>query len=66
MNLCYCIGKQVRLWQVAAKRVEAGKALLAAYPEIEWLIADDGLQHYALARDIEIAVFPYADVGRRI
>lgn len=50
---------------VAAKRVEAGKALLAAYPEIECLIADDGLQHYALARDIEIAVFPYADMGRQ-
>ena len=50
---------------VAAKRVEAGKALLAAFPEIEWLIADDGLQHYALARDIEIAVFPYADMGRQ-
>ena len=49
---------------VAAKRIEAGKALLAAFPEINLLIADDGLQHYALARDIEIAVFPYSDVGR--
>ena len=50
---------------VGAKRVEAGRALLAAHPEIEVLVADDGLQHYALVRDVEIAVFPAADVGRR-
>jgi tetraacyldisaccharide 4'-kinase len=30
--------------------------LLAASGEVDLLIADDGLQHYALARDIEIAV----------
>ena len=49
---------------VAAKRAKAGKALLAAFPETELLLADDGLQHYALARDMEIVVFPYADIGR--
>ena len=49
---------------VGSRRAEAGKALLAAHPEIELIIADDGLQHYALQRDVEIAVFPAADVGR--
>ena len=32
------------------------RALLAAHPEIDVLVSDDGLQHYALARDVEIAV----------
>ena len=41
---------------VAADRVAAGRALLAAHPECDLIIADDGLQHYALARDVEIAV----------
>lgn len=36
-------------------RVEAAKSLLAA-TECNVIIADDGLQHYALGRDIEIAV----------
>lgn len=38
-----------------ADRVAAGRALLAASP-CEVLICDDGLQHYALSRDLEIAV----------
>ena len=37
------------------KRAAAGRALLAA-TDCGIIIADDGLQHYALARDIEIAV----------
>jgi tetraacyldisaccharide 4'-kinase len=36
-------------------RAEAARALLAA-THCDIVIADDGLQHYALARDIEIAV----------
>lgn len=40
---------------VCPRRVEAGLALLAA-SDCDILIADDGLQHYALARDVEIAV----------
>jgi len=40
---------------VHANRVEAGRTLLATQ-DCDVLIADDGLQHYALARDIEIAV----------
>ncbi len=50
---------------VGSKRAEAGRALLAAHPELQLLVADDGMQHYALQRDVEIAVFPAADIGRR-
>ena len=40
---------------VFPRRVEAGRHLLAT-TDCNLLIADDGLQHYALGRDIEIAV----------
>ena len=40
---------------VFPRRFEAGQALLAA-TDCDIIIADDGLQHYALARDVEIAV----------
>ena len=49
---------------VGSSRAEAGRALLAAHPDIRLIVADDGLQHYALQRDVEIAVFPAADTGR--
>ena len=49
---------------VGSSRADAGRALLAAHPELELIVADDGLQHYALQRDMEIAVFPVADTGR--
>ncbi len=39
---------------IARRRVAAAQALLAAHPEVNVLIADDGLQHYALGRDVEI------------
>lgn len=41
---------------VGRDRPEAGRALLEAHPDVNVLISDDGLQHYALARDIEIVV----------
>lgn len=41
---------------VGRNRVSAAKALLAAYPNCDVLLSDDGLQHYRLARDVEIAV----------
>ncbi len=41
---------------VGRDRVAAGRALLAAHPECDIIICDDGLQHYRLARDVEIAV----------
>lgn len=40
---------------VARKRADAGRLLLQG-GDVDVLIADDGLQHYALQRDIEIAV----------
>lgn len=41
----------------AADRVAAGRSLLAgARPACDVLISDDGLQHYALERDLEICV----------
>lgn len=49
---------------VGATRHAAGMALLTAYPDLQIIVSDDGLQHYRLARDVEIAVFPAADVGR--
>lgn len=39
-----------------ADRVAAARALLAAHPETDVLLSDDGLQHYRLDRDLEIAV----------
>lgn len=41
---------------VAPDRVAAGRRLLAAHPELDVLICDDGLQHYRLARDLELCV----------
>jgi len=37
-------------------RPAAVRALLAAHPEVDVIVSDDGLQHYALARDVELAV----------
>ena len=39
---------------VGRSRVAAAHALLAAHPQVNVIIADDGLQHYPLARDVEI------------
>ncbi|HET7097903.1 MAG TPA: tetraacyldisaccharide 4'-kinase [Casimicrobiaceae bacterium] len=41
---------------VGRQRVAAARALLEAHGECDVIIADDGLQHYALGRDAEIAV----------
>ena len=48
---------------VARQRREAGLRLLAAHGEVDVLIADDGLQHHALARDIELVVFDGRGLG---
>jgi tetraacyldisaccharide 4'-kinase len=48
---------------VGEKRVDAARTLLAANPSVDVLIADDGLQHYALDRDIEIVVFDRRGFG---
>jgi tetraacyldisaccharide 4'-kinase len=48
---------------VAARRADAARALLAAYPDTQVIVSDDGLQHHALARDIDICVFDRRGVG---
>lgn len=56
----------VPVW-VGRDRVAAGRALLAAHPGVDVLICDDGMQHYRLARDAEIAVVDGArGVGNRL
>jgi tetraacyldisaccharide 4'-kinase len=42
---------------VGRDRAAAGRALLAAHPDCDVILADDGLQHYRLARDVELVVF---------
>lgn len=42
---------------VGRQRVAAAQALLAAHPQVDVIVADDGLQHYALGRAIEIVLF---------
>ncbi|HEX6004431.1 MAG TPA: tetraacyldisaccharide 4'-kinase [Burkholderiales bacterium] len=41
---------------VGRDRAGAARALLAAAPECDVIVSDDGLQHCGLARDVEIAV----------
>lgn len=41
---------------VGRDRAAAARALLAAHAECDAIVCDDALQHYALARDVEIAV----------
>ena len=45
----------VPVW-IGRDRAAAARAALAAHPDRDVLICDDGLQHYALERDFEIAV----------
>jgi tetraacyldisaccharide 4'-kinase len=42
---------------VGRNRFEAGRTLLNQFPEVDVIISDDGLQHYALHRDVEIMLF---------
>jgi tetraacyldisaccharide 4'-kinase len=48
---------------VGRDRPAAGRALLAAHPQVDVIISDDGLQHYALQRDIEIVLFDARGAG---
>lgn len=41
---------------VGRRRVAAGQHLLRTYPDVDILISDDGLQHYALGRTLEIQI----------
>jgi tetraacyldisaccharide 4'-kinase len=48
---------------VASRRIVAGKALLAAHPDVQVIVCEDGLQHLALQRDIELCVFDARGAG---
>lgn len=48
---------------VAPRRADAGRALLATYPQTRVIVSDDGLQHHALARDVEVCVFDARGTG---
>ena len=48
---------------VGRDRPAAACALLAAHPECDVIVSDDGLQHYRLARTVEIAVVDEATLG---
>lgn len=41
---------------IGSNRYHAGLALLKEYPNIQLILTDDGMQHYRLQRDYEIAV----------
>jgi len=47
LNIPICVG---------SKRIESVKYLEKNHPQVNVIISDDGLQHYALNRDYEIAV----------
>lgn len=44
---------------VSPDRVGAAQALCAAHPEVDVIVSDDGLQHYRLARAVELVVFDH-------
>jgi subfamily B ATP-binding cassette protein MsbA len=48
---------------VGADRVGAARQILQRFPDTDIIISDDGLQHYRLKRDIEIAVCRYMALG---
>lgn len=48
---------------VARDRVAAAQALRAASPQVDLIVCDDGLQHWALARDVQVIVFDDRGAG---
>ena len=48
---------------VARRRIDAARTLLAAHPGVQLILCDDGLQHHALARDVELCVFDDRGIG---
>lgn len=48
---------------VGRQRVVVAQTLLAAHPDVNVIISDDGLQHYALPRQIEIILMDQRGVG---
>ncbi|ATE60585.1 tetraacyldisaccharide 4'-kinase [Thauera sinica] len=50
---------------VGRDRPAAARELLRVHPECDVIIADDGMQHYRLGRDVEVAVVDEAVLGNR-
>jgi tetraacyldisaccharide 4'-kinase len=48
---------------VGRDRPAAARALLTAHPECDVIVSDDGMQHYRLARTVEIAVVDEQTLG---
>jgi tetraacyldisaccharide 4'-kinase len=48
---------------VGRDRIAAARALLQAHPQVDVLVADDGLQHAALSRQAELVVFDERGAG---
>ena len=48
---------------VGRNRVAAARQLLRAHPEVDVIVGDDGLQHLALARDVQVLVFDERGAG---
>ena len=48
---------------VGADRIAVAAALRAAHPDVNVLVLDDGLQHYRMRRDVEIAVVDARGLG---
>lgn len=48
---------------VGVDRVAAGRLLLETHPEIDLVVADDGLQHLRLARNVEVVVLDARGAG---
>jgi tetraacyldisaccharide 4'-kinase len=48
---------------VARNRAAAAQLLRERHPECDVVVADDGLQHWPLARDMEIALLHYRGLG---
>jgi tetraacyldisaccharide 4'-kinase len=52
----------VPVW-VGRARADAAAALLRAHPEVDLIVCDDGLQHWALASELRVAVFDERGLG---
>lgn len=48
---------------VGRQRAAAARALLQAHPQTQLIVCDDGLQHYAIYRDVEVCVFDSRGTG---
>jgi tetraacyldisaccharide 4'-kinase len=48
---------------VGRDRAAAGQALLQRHPEVDVIVCDDGLQHFALERDVSVLVFDERGAG---